>query len=281
MNRIIIDAGATKTDFIVINDGVEVAHHIGKGINPNYCSEAEMMQVFADFVPHCPSCSLIEEIQYYGAGCASVSNQLYMQQLMAAFFPVASIQVYSDLLAVCHALSREEKSIVCILGTGSASCLFDGYNLVHRAPSLGYMLGDDGSGTNLGKRLLTAYLNGQLPKDIVQELEKSYEVTFEKVIHRIYKESDPNRFMASFAPFVQEHLNNDRVWKLSEDAFSDFFAKQRIHYPMNELLCWHLSGSVAFHFQEVIRKSAEKQHCKIGKIVASPMTSLVDYYKSI
>lgn len=281
MNRIIIDAGATKTDFIVLNDGVEVAHHIGKGINPNYCSEAEMMQVFADFVPHCPNSSLIEEIYYYGAGCASVSNQLYMQQLMSAFFPMANCLVYSDLLAVCHALSRAERAIVCILGTGSASCLFDGTNLKHRAPSLGFMLGDDGSGTNLGKRLLTAYLNRQLPENISLELEKSFDVSFDKVIHRIYKESEPNRFMASFAPFVHEHLNNEVIWQLSEDAFSDFFAKQRVHYPVNESMRWHLSGSVAFHFQEVIRISAEKQQCKIGNVVASPMTSLVEYYKSI
>jgi len=281
MKRIIIDAGATKTDFIVIEHGEIVVRHLGKGINPNYCTEAEMMQVFADFVPRCPDSASVQEIRYYGAGCASVANQLAMQQLIAAFFPFAAIEVYSDLLAVCHALSRNEKSVVCILGTGSASCLFDGHQLTHRAPSLGYMLGDDGSGTNLGKRLLTAYLNGQLPQPLCQELEQTHALSNEQVIHRIYKEPEPNKFMASFAPFVQQHLNNEAVHALAVEAFCDFFAKQSIHYPEAKTLKWHLSGSVAFHFQEVIRLAAERQNCVLGQVVASPMDNLVDYYKSI
>ena len=273
--KIIIDAGATKTAFAVVHDGVVVCEHTGKGINPNYTSDKDIFQVMETFVRSESEYATADEVFYYGAGCASLENAGRMGCLLQSFFPESKIHVYSDLMAVCHALSRGRRSIVGILGTGAATCLFDGTYVENRAPSLGYMLGDEGSGTNLGKRLLTAYLRGQLSPELESMLLKIYNVSFSDVIHCLYRESEPNRFMASFAPFVRNHLDDPFIRQLAIGAFRDFFSTQKSYYEDGETLEWNLSGSVAYYFQEIVREAADQEHCRIGEIIEAPLHLLV------
>lgn len=279
MNRLVIDAGATKTAFTVLDHDQTVFEKLGKGINPNYCSEAHILQVLADFVQNCPNTHQITNVHYYGAGCASAHNALMMEELLLRFFPMAAVEVYSDLVAVCHALSMGETSVCSILGTGSASCLFDGRNVVNRAPSLGYMLGDEGSGTNLGKRLLTVYLRQQLPSSLAKALEEEFQLSPDKVIHRVYREPEPNKLMAQLSTFVHAHLDEPAMRELALSAFRGFFASQKIYYPQH--LTWHISGSVAFFYQEVIQEAAALETCQLGRVVMAPMSYLIDYYKNI
>lgn len=279
-SHLLVDAGATKTAFTLLSEGGVTLQHSGRGINPNYCTEAEIMQVFASFVALCPREPTISAIDYYGAGCLAPRNAALMTELIARFFPQARIQVYSDLMAVCHALSRDTRSVVAILGTGSAACLYDGTAIVRCAPSLGYMLGDEGSGTYIGKQLLTAYLRESLPSGLAEELERTHGLSRDKVIHRLYQEPEPNRMMASMAPFVQEHLDHPFVRGLALDAFRAFFATQKTCFQ-EESLPWQLSGSVAYHFRDLVREAAGMEGCCVGDIVAAPMDKLIDYYKKL
>jgi len=271
---LIIDAGATKTAFNVVNNGVVMLDHVGKGVNPNYTSDEEIRRILEDFVHQCgPNCQ-VQEVRYYGAGCASLENAGRVGCFLQEFFLDARVHVYSDLMAVCHALSRGRRSVVGILGTGAATCLFDGVAMESRAPSLGYMLGDEGSGTNLGKRLLTSYLRGELPSDLTTALQREYKLSFTDAIKRLYRVPEPNRFMASMAPFVQQHLDNPFVHQLALSAFSDFFSIQKSYYGEDDLE-WNLSGSVAFHFQEVVREAAQAENCRVGTIIQAPMPLLI------
>ena len=279
-SHLLIDAGATKTAFTLLTEGEVTLQHVERGINPNYCTEADILQVFAGFAAACPRETAIAAIDYYGAGCMAPRNAALMGELISRFFPNASIQVYSDLMAVCHALSRDKRAIVAILGTGAAACLYDGASIVRCAPSLGYMLGDEGSGTHLGKQLLTAYLRQTLPTELSAELEDTHNLSRDTVIHRLYREPEPNRMMASLAPFVQRHLGHPVMDELALDAFQTFFATQKTCFKGEELP-WHLSGSVAYHFQDVVREAAARQQCRIGDIVDAPMDRLIDYYKTI
>ncbi|MBR6131925.1 MAG: hypothetical protein IKQ20_08725 [Bacteroidales bacterium] len=279
-SHLLIDAGATKTAFTLLTEGAVTLQHVDRGINPNYCTETDILQVFAGFVAICPRETAIAAIDYYGAGCMAPRNAALMGELISRFFPNASIQVYSDLMAVCHALSRNQRSIVAILGTGAASCLFDGTSIVRSAPSLGYMLGDEGGGTFLGKQLLTAYLRGTLPAELASDLERSHELSRDKVIHRLYREPEPNRMMASLAPFVQQHLGHPFMHGLALEAFRTFFATQKSCFQ-GEDLPWQLSGSVAYHFQDVVREAAVMEECRVGDIVDAPMDKLIDYYKKL
>lgn len=272
---LLIDAGATKTAFVLLHDGQVLAEHVGEGINPNYCTDEFISQVFAGFVRACGARVDVRHVNYYGAGCASLENAGRVGCLLQGFFLDAKIHVFSDLMAVCHALSRDKRSIVGILGTGAATCLFDGVAIENRAPSLGYLLGDEGSGTNLGKRLLTAYLRGQLPRTVAEDLQKAHKLSFESAIHHVYREPAPNKFWASLAPFVHEHLNDDFVHQLAVEAFTDFFNLQKNYYENAESLSWNLSGSVAFHFEETVREAAELTHCRIGRIIQAPLPLLI------
>ena len=279
-SHLLIDAGSTKTAFSLLAGGEVLVQAEGRGINPNYCSEADILQVFADFVPQCPADAVVGEIDYYGSGCAAPRNAAFMQEIIARFFPQAHIRVFSDLMAVCHALSRGARAVVAILGTGAAACLFNGTEIERMAPSLGYMLGDEGSGTHLGKQLLTAYLQGALPQQLARELEQEYELSTVTAIHRIYREPEPNRFMSSLAPFVREHGDQPFIRELALNAFRDFFAKNKCHFEEADLP-WHLAGSVAYHFRDLVREAAAQQHCLVGDIVAAPMEKLIEYHKTL
>ncbi|MBO7445036.1 MAG: hypothetical protein J6T86_01330 [Bacteroidales bacterium] len=273
MSTLLIDAGATKTAFAVLGH-TELLHRSSTaGINVNYTPEADIRSCFTQFASQCPDFAQIDKVEYYGAGCATTANQQKMRLILQDYFPNAHLIVDTDLMVVCLALSTGRQSIIGILGTGAATCLFDGHEITLRPPSLGYMLGDEGSGTNLGKRLLTHYLNGDLPKELSQQLEAQQHLTFQSTIHRLYSEPKPNQFMASFSPFIHEHLSHPFIDEMVTGAFRDFFAKQRKHFSSG--IPWQLSGSIAYFYEELVRKAAIAEQCIVEDIVQEPMERLI------
>ncbi len=274
-NHLLVDAGATKTTFAVLDGTGEPFRCQGAGINANYTPEADILRILAEAVPQFPKGVTISEIDYYGAGCATPQNAMRMEGYLRLYFPNADIRVWSDLMAACHALAGGREAIVCILGTGAASCHYDGREMVHRAPSLGWMLGDEGSGTNLGKCLLTAYLSDALPHPIHTAFEERYHLNRELVLHKLYQESKPNLFMSQFAPFLKENIAEPAIRQIVSDAFTTFFNKQKSYYPGCDTLPWHFTGSVAAHFEEVLREAAEEAGCEIGEIAGDPMERLI------
>ena len=272
--HLLVDAGATKTAFALLYDG-KIFRCQGAGINANYTPEADILRILAEAAPQFPKEVTISEIDYYGAGCATPQNALRMEGYLRLYFPTADIRVWSDLMAACHALAGGRESIVCILGTGAASCHYDGREMVHRAPSLGWMLGDEGSGTNLGKCLITAYLSDALPHPIKSKFEERYHLNRELVLRKLYQEPKPNLFMSQFAPFLKENLTEPAIHQIVMEAFTTFFTKQKSYYPGCDDLPWHFTGSVAAHFEEVLREAAEAAGCVIREIAGDPMERLI------
>jgi N-acetylglucosamine kinase-like BadF-type ATPase len=272
--HLLVDAGATKSTFALLYDG-KVFRCQGAGINANYTPEADILRILAEAVPQFPKEIAISEIDYYGAGCATPQNALRMEGYLRLYFPSADIRVWSDLMAACHALAGGREAIVCILGTGAASCHYDGREMVHRAPSLGWMLGDEGSGTHLGKHLITAYLSDTLPHPIKSKFEEQYNLKRELVLHKLYQEPKPNLFMSQFAPFLKENIAEPDIRQIVKEAFTAFFLKQKSYYPSCDTLPWHFTGSVAAHFEEVLREAAKTAGCEIGEIAGDPMEKLI------
>jgi len=275
MSRLLIDAGATKTAFAVIGDGSLLFRCAEAGINVNYTPEEEIRKRFENFSRQYAEYKSIKLVEYYGAGCATTENQEKMQCILADFFPDAALTVDTDLMVVCKALSSNQTSIIGILGTGAATCLFNGHEIVLRAPSLGYMLGDEGSGTNLGKRLLTNYLNGQLPQELKDKLEVQQNLSFQGTIHRLYSEPKPNQFMSSLSPFIHEHLSHPFIKEMVVKAFCDFFDSQKRHYPMAKQTPWQLSGSIAHHYEDQVREAAEREQCTVDQIISDPLEKMI------
>ena len=272
--HLLVDAGATKSTFVLLGGDAPFRCQCA-GINANYTPEADILRILAEAVSHFPKEVTISKIDYYGAGCATPQNAFRMEGYLSMYFPTADIHVWSDLMAACHALAGGHKAIVCILGTGAASCLYDGMEMVRRAPSLGWLLGDEGSGTHLGKCLLTAYLSDALPHPILTTFEERYHLNRELVLHKLYQEPQPNLFMSQFAPFLQENLSEPIVRQIVINAFSTFFAKQKSYFPDHDSLPWHFTGSVAAHFEKVLREAAAAAGCQIGEIAGDPMERII------
>lgn len=273
-SHLLIDAGGTKTAFALLYDG-GVFRCQCDGINANYTSEADILRILGEAAPQFSKEVSIREIDYYGAGCATPQNAFRMESYLRMYFPTADIRVWSDLMAACHALAGGREAIVCILGTGAASCHYDGHEMVRRAPSLGWLLGDEGSGTHLGKCLVTAYLSETLPHPIRTAFEERYHLNRDLILHKLYQEPKPNLFLSQFAPFLNEFREEPAIRELIINAFETFFAKQKSYYPNCDNLPWHFTGSVATHFETMLREAAETAGCKIGEIAGDPMERIV------
>ena len=277
--HIIIDAGATKTEFAVMQ-GKELVHQFfATGINANYSSDEQIDKVFVHFVKSLPEeYAQPECVTYYGAGCAGEQNAMRIAAVIAKYFTSASFKIYSDLMEACHALCGNQPGLVAILGTGSSSCLYDGSKIVKRAPSLGYLIGDEGSGTHLGTKLVSAYMMEKLPMYLLDEIEKTFDINPSKVIQRIYRKASPNRFFSSFAPFIQKYANDPVIKNLCKDAFAEFFDNQIGYYDKTTYTTVSLMGSVAFHFKDIIEEVAQEKNVSLGTIIGSPMPKLIEYH---
>ena len=274
ITRLLVDAGATKSTFVLLGGDLPFRCQCA-GINANYTPEADILHILAEAVAQFPKGTTINGIDYYGAGCASPQNAFRMEGYLRLYFPTAEIHVWSDLMAACHALAEGREAIVCILGTGAASCHYNGCEMVHRAPSLGWLLGDEGSGTHLGKCLVTAYLSETLPHPVRTAFEERYHLDRDLILHKLYQEPQPNLILSQFAPFLNEYHEEPAVRRLITTAFEAFFLKQKSYYPGCEALSWHFTGSVAAHFETLLREAATHVGCTVGNIAGDPMTGLI------
>lgn len=274
--KLLIDSGATKSEFILMNKETQIHHFLAKGINPNYNDDQHIRDIFDQFKNSLESINIqeIEEIVYYGAGCISEVNSARMQQLIQPVFSGKKIEVFSDLMAVCHALCGNQPGYIAILGTGSASCYYDGIKILDRAPSLGYFLGDEGSGTYIGKSFIQQYLKNRLPKEVAASFETTYKMSAPEVYNRIYRELNHQSFFASLPHFMEHYLDFPEVKEVILNSFCDFFFAQNDYYQ-KEKIDWNLSGSIAFHFSEILQEAASQSGMKVNQIIKAPLQQLI------
>lgn len=228
---LIADSGSTKTQWIVLKDGSVAATPVTSGLNP-VVMEAGLIRkrLQQELTPHLDEAP--RQIVFYGAGCGSPQSCGLMADCLAAVTGCTDIEVRSDMLGACRALCGDSPGIVCILGTGSNSCYYDGCEITANVSPLGYILGDEGSGAVLGKTLLADIFKNQLPEKIIADFHKEYpELTRDELITRVYRRPEANRFMASFVPFLARHASHPAIDRLVTDAFLSFFTRNVLSYP--------------------------------------------------
>ena len=274
---LIADGGSTKTEWILIEGQQVVLRFLTKGFNPNYTDwETITAIISSEFPPDCPDD--VEKINYYGSGCGNEKNCQLVSAALQQRFPTAEIHVAHDLMAAAHGLLGHEKGIACILGTGANSCLYDGKNIVNQAVSLGYLVGDEGSGTHIGKNVLRSYFYGFMPADLRQEFEAYYQLTHKDFIDKLYHFPQPNMYLADFCKFAGEHQNHPYIRKICSDCFNDFIRIFIERYDVCKELKVSFVGSVAYHFQPIMKTCIEEKGLHLGKIIQSPADGLIDYY---
>ena len=275
---LIADSGSTKTDWCY---GTEIANCKivqTEGINPFHQPEEKIQSIiYNELLPQLETpIQRCTAIYFYGAGCLPPKTESITRVLQNTF-PEADIFIETDLLGAARALCKNEAGIACILGTGSNSCLYDGKTIIQNIPPLGYILGDEGSGAVLGKRLVGDLLKHQLPDDLCQDFLKEYDLPPALILDKVYRQPLANRFLAGLTPFLFAHKHRPEIRNLLISCFTDFFTRNVMQYEYHDILV-HFTGSIAFFFQEEVKEAALRLNVSIGKVLKSPLEGLKDYH---
>lgn len=280
MAIIIADSGSTKTDWKIISNTEKIATFKTIGFNPVLMNidliTKELAPVFTD---HSLNQS-IDKIYYYGAGCWNLESCSIVLKALEGFFPVAEIRVTNDLLGAARAVCGHQAGIACILGTGANSCLYDGQKIVDNVPALGYIMGDEGSGAYLGKRLLQSYFYRALPKEIEHKLTSKYNISKKVMLENVYHKKVGNTYLASFAKFIIAEKEAPYIRQLITDAFDIFIKNQLLKYKKAADYPVHFIGSIAYFLEEILGEVLEQNELKLGKIIRQPIDGLVDFHKN-
>lgn len=277
--RIIADSGSTKTNWYILSDEGEVVQFESKGLNPYIVRTGTVYkEIKSNFPKKRFSPLQVKELYFYGSGCSgSVQKELIFAGL-ERYFPATIIHVFHDLLGAARSLWGKEHGLVAILGTGSSTALYDGRNVSEQVPSLGYILGDEGSGAYLGKRLLKAYLENELPVPLSKKFNKAYKLDLSGFLEHVYKDEYPNRFLGQMTYFIKENMDHPYMRQLVEEAFDAFFEHQILkyqHFLHYDLRC---AGSVAFHFRDILQEAADDAGINLDKVVQDPMPGLIEHH---
>jgi N-acetylglucosamine kinase-like BadF-type ATPase len=277
---LIADSGSTKTDWCVV-DGQETKQCRTSGTNPVFQSGDEIQKTLVEELLPQIGDSAPDAVYFYGAGCGSPDKIKIVRCAIADTLKVkGEIEVNSDMLSAARALCGHESGIACILGTGSNSCFYDGERIVRNVSPLGYILGDEGSGAVLGKLFIGDLLKGQLSKAVEGRFEEVYGLKPEDIIDRVYRCPFPNRFLASLSPFILDNITDATVHKMVLESFKSFIVRNVMHYDYHKYDV-HFTGSIAYHYREVLEEAAARTGIRIGQVTNSPLEGLVNYHKSI
>jgi len=277
MAYLIADSGSTKCEWCLV-DGKKKKLFVTQGLSPYFLSGAEISElVSVEVLPELKR-SIITELFFYGTGCKNPDNRRLVKKALARVFQDATVIVHNDLMGAARALCGKEKGIACILGTGSNSCYFDGKTIKKNSPGLGYVMGDEGSGAYLGKRLLQYYLYDTFDEELRFRFIDRYPVDQSEILDNVYKKPLPNRYLASFAIFLAENRGHFMVENIIEDGLNDFFFQHLCKYGESWKLPINFVGSVAYGFKDVLQELCRTYEFELGTILKNPMEGLILYH---
>ena len=280
MIKIIADSGATKVDWRVVHPNGVIQQVNTSGINPLFLSQEDICNAL-NWELRTAFEGEVAEIHFYAAGITNPEMSAYMQECFGKIFPNALSTADSDMVAAARALCGNQPGIACILGTGSNSCFYDGENILpDKVPAGGFILGDEGGGAVLGRKLLSDFIKRQLPPDVNQLFITQFPlVDIHYIIQKVYREPIPARFMASFSPFLHENRNHPHIDKLLRTSFAEFFSRNIVQYDYRRYPV-HIVGSVGYYFRDLIEQEAQKQGMTLGKVLKAPIEGLLEYHQS-
>jgi glucosamine kinase len=275
---LIADSGATKAEWCLLNNGKKKTVFT-QGLSPYFLTTdaiADLVQ--QQLVPKIKNI-VVEKIFFYGTGCANPDNAKSVKKALLKVFPEAKANVNTDLMAAARAVCGREKGIACILGTGSNSCYYNGRTIVKNSPGIGYVLGDEGSGAYLGKKVIQYYMYGTFDEDLRARFDAKYVTTPTEILDNVYKKPLPNRYLASFTMFLAENRGHYMIENIIEDGLNDFFFQHLNKY--NEVWKYPVNfvGSVANGFKDVIQNLCDSYEFELGMILKNPMQGLSKYHK--
>jgi glucosamine kinase len=275
---LIVESGATKAEWCLVGSGKKKSVTT-QGISPFFFNEQKIIDlVETDLLPQFKKSTVIDEIHYYGTGMLNPANVIMVKNSLKHVFPVAKIEISDDMLAAARALNGRKKGLACNLGTGSFCCYYDGKKIVKQSPGIGYILGDEGSGAYLGKKVIQYYLYNTFDEELRYKFDNTYSTNRVEIIENVYRKPLANRYLASFALFLSENRGHYMIENIIEDGLNDFFFQHVCKYNEAWKLPVSFIGSIAFGFKDVLKDLCGAYEFELGKILKSPMAGLVEYH---
>jgi glucosamine kinase len=276
MGILIADSGSTKCTWVYLEDGKKKTIS-SLGISPYFLDKDQIIDLLMKSVK--PKLKTMPSaIYYYGTGCKDPANRKMIAQALRKVFTDADVEVDHDLSGAARALCGNSPGVACILGTGSNSCFYNGKRIMKNSPGLGFILGDEGSGAYLGKKVLQYYLYKTFDEDLKFRFDETFNTSDVEILDHIYKQPLPNRYLASFTMFLANNRGHYMIENIIEDGLNDFFFQHICKYSESWTHPIHFVGSVAYGFRDVIKDIAHSYELELGKVIKTPIDGLIGYH---
>jgi len=278
MIKLIADSGATKCEWCLLANGKSTIIQT-QGISPYFMTLEQIVSLLQNEILPKVKKIKVDEIFFYGTGLSNKNNVAVIKNAFKKVFPSSYIEVNDDLLAAARALCGKEKGIVCILGTGSNAGYYNGNKIAKNSPGLGYILGDEGSGAYLGKKVIQYYLYKTFDDELMARFEKDFNTNKNEILESVYKKTMANRYLANFTKFLVDNRGNYMIENIIEDGFNDFFYNHLCKFGESWTQPINFVGSVAFGFRDILKDLCNAYELKLGKVLKKPMTGLINFHK--
>ena len=276
--KLIADSGATKAEWCLLKNGRKKTLFT-QGISPYFLNTQQIYELIEKELKPRLRKEQIDEVYYYGTGCANPHNARSVKKALNKAFAGSKVEVTHDLMGAARALCGREKGIACILGTGSNSCYYNGKKILKNSPGLGYVLGDEGSGAYLGKKVVQYYLYGTFDDELRGRFDLTYTTNASEILENVYKKPLPNRYLAGFARFLADNRGHYMIENIIEDGLNDFYFNHLCKYRETWSLPIHFAGSIAFGFKDVLQQLCSSYEFELGRVMKNPMEGLIEYHR--
>jgi glucosamine kinase len=273
---LVADSGSSKTDWMGYSPEETISFST-QGINPYFLNAHDIFKLFSKKKEIAAYADSVKEIYFFGAGCSSPDKVEVISNGISSFFTQAYVSVEHDLIGSAYATCGDQKGLTCILGTGSNISYYDGQNGHSGSHGLGYVLGDEGSGTYFGRKLITSYLYGNMPVELSVKFAQDYQIDKETVVTNLYQKSSPNTYLASISRFMAEHTDHPFILNILREGFQEFVDSNIKDYANYKSLDCHFVGSIAFYYRDVLREVCLQNQVKVGKIYQKPIEGIYNY----
>lgn len=275
---LIADSGSTKTEWCLLQ-GNKKKKVITQGLSPYFLNLKQISEILQkELMPKMKNAAP-DEIFFYGTGCSNPANAAIVKKAIRQNFKTSVISVDHDLMGAAKALCGRDKGVACILGTGSNSCYYNGKKIVKNSPGLGYVLGDEGSGAYMGKKVIQYFLYNTFDEDLMERFKAKFNTNAVEILEAVYKKPLPNRYLASFAIFLAENRGHYMVENIIEDGLNDFFFNHIYKYRESWTMPLHFIGSIAFGFKDVLKDLCMSYELQLGRVLKNPMEGLIKYHQ--
>ncbi len=277
--KLIADSGATKAEWCLIQ-GKKRKTIFTQGISPYFLNAEQISQILVNELLPFIGKTAIHEIYYYGTGCINTTNASIVKRALKNVFPTAdNVEVTHDVMAAARGLYGDDKGVACILGTGSSTCYYNGKKITNNKPGLGYVLGDEGSGACLGKKVIQYYLYETFDEELKGRFELKFNTSKDLILENVYKRPMANRYLASFTPFLSENRGHYMVENIIEDSLNDFFFLHICKFRESWTQPVSFVGGVSYYFKDVLQELCNAYEFTMGRILKNPMEGLSEYHK--